>query len=149
MTISRRTMLGWMTASLAPATLLPLTAATAETTVLRGTVNYRERMALPPHASVVVQLVDVSRADAPAEVIAEDRIASATGSPVSYRLSFDHNRINLRHDYELRARITDGDRLLFTTTGHHAIYTGGRNNTRILVHRVSGRAEGNASPAGK
>lgn len=149
MTISRRTMLGWMTASLAPATLLPLTAAMAQTTVLRGTVNYRERMALPSNASVIVQLVDVSRADAPAEVIAEDRIANATGSPISYRLSFDHERINLRHRYALQARIIDGDRLLFTTTTHHAIYAGGRNNTRILVHRVSGRAEGSASPAGK
>jgi putative lipoprotein len=145
MILSRRDLVGL----LAIAALSPATSAEAKTTVLRGTVNFRERMALPSNVSVVVQLVDVSRADAPAEVIAEDRIVNATGSPIPYRLSFDHARINLRHRYALQARITDGDRLLFTTTKHHAIYAGGRNNTRILVHRVSQPASPATSPAGK
>lgn len=145
MILSRRDLAGL----LAVAALMPATSAMAETTVLRGTVNFRERMALPQNASVVVQLVDVSRADAPAEVIAEDRIANATGSPIPYRLSFDHARINLRHRYALQARITNGDRLLFITTTHHGIFAGGRNNTRILVHRVSQTTSPAASPTGK
>ncbi len=129
--------------------LLPTLPAMADTTVLRGTVNYLERMALPNGATVIVQLADVSRADAPAEIIAEDRITGAKGSPVPYRLSFDHARIDLRHRYALQARIVDGDRLLFITKKHRAVFAGGRNNTRLLVQRVGNEPLTVASPAGK
>ncbi|MGB3446745.1 MAG: YbaY family lipoprotein [Xanthobacteraceae bacterium] len=129
--------------------LLPALPAMAETTILRGTVNYLERMALPDGATVIVQLADVSRADAPAETIAEDRITGAKGSPIPYRLSFDHARIDLRHRYALQARIVDGDRLLFITKKHHAVFAGGRNNTRLLVQRVGNEPLTVASPAGK
>ena len=42
-----------------------------------GTVSYRERIALPPAATIRVQLVDVSRADAPADVLGEQLIEAA------------------------------------------------------------------------
>lgn len=129
--------------------LLPTLPAMADTTVLRGTVNYLERMALPNGATVIVQLADVSRADAPAKIIAEDRITGAKGSPVPYRLSFDHARIDLRHRYALQARIVDGDRLLFITKKHRAVFAGGRNNTRLLVQRVGQEPLTVTSPAGK
>lgn len=131
------------------ASLLPALPAMADTTILRGTVNYVARMALPADTLTIVQLVDVSRADAPAEILAEDRITSATGSPIPYRLSFDHARIDLRHRYALQARILDGERLLFTTTQHHAVFAGGRNNTRILVKRVAEHAAVGMAPTGK
>lgn len=101
-----------------------------------GTVNYNERMALPPNATALVQLVDISLADAPAQVIAEDRISGATGSPIPYRLRFDQTLIKPRGTYALQARIADGDRLLFINTTRHTVFAGGRNNTRILVQRV-------------
>jgi putative lipoprotein len=129
--------------------LLPTPPTAAQTTILRGTVNYLERMALPEGATVIVQLADVSRADAPAEIVAEDRITGATGSPVPYRLSFDHAKIDLRHRYTLQARIVDGDRLLFITKKSHAVFAGGRNNTRLLVQRVGNEPLIVASPAGK
>lgn len=129
--------------------VLPTLPAMAETTILRGTVNYRERMALPAGTVVIVQLADVSLADAPAKIIAEDRITGAKGSPIPYRLAFDHAKIDLRHRYALQARILDGDRLLFVTTQHHAIFAGGRNNTRLLVQRVAEHAPVGTSPAGK
>lgn len=144
MLLTRRHIIATMAAS-----LLPTLPALADTTILRGTVNYVERMALPSNAAVIVQLVDVSRADAPAEIIAEDHITGAKGSPIPYRLSFDHARIDLRHRYALQARILDGDRLLFVTTKHHAIFAGGRNNTRLLVQRVAEHAPIGTSPTGK
>lgn len=132
MTISRRGMIALAGAAL----VLPAASATAQNTILMGTVNYRERMALPANATVLVQLVDVSKADAPAEVIAEDRVTGTTASPVSYRLQFDQSRIKLGRSYALQARISDGDRLLFINTTRHAVFAGGRNNTRILVQRT-------------
>ena len=44
-----------------------------------GSVTYRERIALPPTAVVTVRLVDVSRADAPSVLIAEQVIRCAIG----------------------------------------------------------------------
>lgn len=131
--ISRRGIIGLLTTSL----LLPAASAAARDTMLMGTVNYRERMALPPNATVLVQLVDISLADAPAQVIAEDRITGAAGSSIPYRLRFDITKIEPRRTYALQARISDGDRLLFINTTRHEVFAGGRNNTRILVQRVS------------
>lgn len=133
MAISRRGMIVLMGAAM----ILPATRATAQNTTLMGTVNYRERMALPSSATILVQLVDVSKADAPAEVLAEDRITSATASPIPYRLQFDQSRIKLGRSYALQARISDGDQLLFINTTRHAVFAGGRNNTRILVERAA------------
>ena len=131
--ISRRETFGLLAASL----LLPAASAAAREAMLMGTVNYRERMALPPNATVLVQLVDISLADAPAQVIAEDRITGATGGSIPYRLRFDQNMIKPRHTYALQARISDGDRLLFINTTRHTVFAGGRNNTRILVQHVA------------
>lgn len=130
--ISRRGII----ALLATPLLLPAANAIAQSTMLMGTVNYIERMALPPNATVHVQLVDISLADAPAQVIAEDRITGATGSPIPYRLRFDQTLIKPRRTYALQARISEGDNLMFINTVRHAVFAGGRNNTRILVQRV-------------
>lgn len=105
--------------------------------MLMGTVNYHERMILPPNTTVLVQLIDISLADASAQVIAEDRITGATGSPIPYRLRFDQTLIKSRRTYSLQARISDGDRLLYINTNRHAVFAGSRNNMRILVQRVA------------
>ena len=44
---------------------------------VKGEVVYRERIALPSNALVTVQLVDVSVADAPAAIVAEQKITPA------------------------------------------------------------------------
>jgi putative lipoprotein len=133
MTISRRSLIALAGAAI----VLPAARTNAQTTMLMGTVNYREETALPSSATILVQLVDVSKADAPAQVIAEDRITGAKGSPIPYRLQFDQSRIRLGRSYALQARISDGDKLLFVNTSRHGVFAGGRNNTRILVQRVN------------
>lgn len=143
MSLTRRTMV----IAITTAALLPVSGH-AQTTVLRGTVNFHGHGKLPPDATVIVQLVDVSLADTPAKVIAEDRITNATTSPIPYRLAFDQTSIDLRHSYALQARIMDGDRLLFVNVAHHAIFAGGRNNTRIRVRRIEATPQ-QASVAGR
>ena len=123
-------------ALLATPLLLSAPSAIAQSTMLMGTVNYNERMALPQNATVLVQLVDISLADAPAQVIAEDRITGATASPIPYKLRFDQALIKPKRTYALQARISDGDNLMFINTTRHAVFAGGRNNTRILVQRL-------------
>jgi len=46
----------------------------AEASTLTGVVTYRPRIALPPRSEVIVRLLDVSRADAAAPTLAEQRI---------------------------------------------------------------------------
>ncbi len=130
--LSRRALAGLLLAAAVPAT--PVLAAPR---TLRGTVAYRERMALPPGAIVEVKLLDVSLADDPSRTIAETRV-SGRRIPARWTLRFDSRRIEPRHSYALQARILDGDRLLFITTERHSVFTGGPDKTDIHVQRVSG-----------
>lgn len=130
--ISRRALAGLLLAAAAPAT-----PALAAPRVLRGTVTYRERMALPPGAIVEVKLLDISLADAPSRTIAETRV-SGRRIPARWTLRYDSRRIDPRYSYALQARILDGDRLLFITTERHSVFTGGPDKTDIWVQRVSG-----------
>ena len=54
---------------------------------LNGTLTYRQRIAIPPQTEATVRLVDVSRADAPATVIAETRFKTEGRQvPLPFRL---------------------------------------------------------------
>lgn len=111
--------------------------AQAAVKVLKGTVSYRERMALPPGATVAVQLVDVSLADAPSVTIAEAVITPEGQVPVPFELHYDDAVIVANHSYALQARIEAEGRLLFINTTRHAVLTGRADATDILVERVA------------
>jgi putative lipoprotein len=123
-------------------------AAMAEMRTINGTVAYRERMALPPGASVEIKLVDGSRADAPSGTIAETTIVPEGQVPVAYRLTYEASDILPGRSYALQARITVGGRLMFITTTRHPIFSDGADRTDIIVERVKG-ADPTASPVGK
>ncbi|GKW48877.1 YbaY family lipoprotein [Halomonas sp. NCCP-2165] len=94
----------------------------AETTTLSGRLSYRERMALPAEGVIIVRLLDVSRADAPAEILAEKHLSPEGQVPVDFRLAYDPAEVQANHRYALRGEIRDaqGD-LLWTTTEHHGV----------------------------
>jgi putative lipoprotein len=105
-----------------------------------GTVTYLQRSALPPTAVIEVQLQDVSRADAPAEVIATQTIeANGQQVPFPYELKYDPAKIDPAHRYAVRATIKDGDQLLFTSTTSYPVITNGAptSNVEIIVEPVS------------
>lgn len=102
--------------------------------VITGEVWYRERIALPPGAEVVVTLEDQSRADAPATVLTDyTHVVSDDQQPFAFRLVYDPAAIDERMTYGLRARITQDGELLFTSTEHIEPFTG--EAVRILVSR--------------
>lgn len=78
---------------------------------LTGTVTYRERIALDPGAVIEVQLLDVSKADAPAEIIATQTIhADGRQAPIPFELTYDPEKIDERFSYIVAARIlVDGE----------------------------------------
>ena len=83
---------------------------------LTGNVLYRERMMLPPGATVTVTLEDVSRADAPAVQLAQTVFQPQGGPPFPFSLEYDPARITAGARYAVRARIDNQGQLLFTTT---------------------------------
>ena len=104
-----------------------------------GTVTYRERIALPPTAVIKVQLVDVSRADAPAIVLGE-QITQAAGKqvPFSFEIPFDPAKIEPRYSYAVQARIEQDGKLRFISDRHYAVITRGAPTRVDIVLRSVG-----------
>lgn len=119
---------------------------------LTGSVTYRERMALPPDATIAVRLEDVSRADAPATVIAEQKIvAEGRQVPIPFELSYAPEGIEPNRRHALRAEIRDAEgTLLFTTTTQHAALVAGAptDNIEIRVERVAATPTATDAPIG-
>ncbi|TIR16012.1 MAG: hypothetical protein E5X34_27280 [Mesorhizobium sp.] len=90
-------------------------------TTIAGEVTCRERITLPPNAVLVVELADVSLADAPAIVIAKRRVAPTGQVPIKFDIGFDPKAIQKGRTYALQARITVGERLMFITDTNHQI----------------------------
>jgi putative lipoprotein len=105
-----------------------------------GTVNYLERVALPPTAVVKVRLVDVSRADAPAAIIFEQIIPTAGKQvPFFFKIPFDPSKIKANYAYAVQARIEEDGRLRFISDQHYAVIT--RNapmHVDIILRPVNG-----------
>jgi putative lipoprotein len=108
---------------------------------VKGTANYHERMALPPGAVFEATLEEVSKADAPSEVIAGTRLQAPPGPPIAFEIPYDAARIDARHRYVVRARILVDGELLFTTDRSHLVLTGGQGSDVSLLLRRA-RASG-------
>ncbi len=111
----------------------PMGVAAADGTV-NGTVTYRQRMALPPTALIIVQLQDVTLADAAATVIAEDKITLGNRQvPVKFTLKFDPAKIDQKHVYSMSARILVDGQLRFINDESYQVLTRGNANHADLV----------------
>lgn len=94
--------------------------------VIEGTVAWRERIALPPEAELQVSLNDVSRMDAPAVMLAEQRIRLAgRQAPVPFRLDVDAARLDPRKRYVVAARVVVGGALFFINDTAYPVLTQG------------------------
>lgn len=107
--------------------------------VLTGTVTHLQRSALPPGSVIDVQLQDVSRADAAAQVIAGQTITT-TGEtmPIPFTLIYDPAQIDPRNSYALGVRINVDGQLQWINTEHHGVLTRGAPMTgvEVVVHPV-------------
>jgi putative lipoprotein len=123
------------------ASLLLPGAATAEEITVSGEVFYRERIALPSNAVLVVQLSDVSLADAPASTIAEQKIDPAGQVPIKFEIKFDSAVIQPKASYALQARITVDDKLWFINDQRYAVDPLKPEPQNMLLKRVSRNAD--------
>ena len=121
------------TAAVTTATQPPEPPAPADAT-LTGSIIYRDDAALPAGATLTVDLRDISLADAPSVLIAQQVIPSPGPSPVSFRIDYRRAAIDPRRDYSLSARITNSDgRLLFTNDTVYPVLTYGYPNHADLA----------------
>jgi copper homeostasis protein (lipoprotein) len=118
---------------------------------IKGTVAYRERIALTPAAVLELTLEDVSKADAPAEVVARQSMSKLGQVPIRFELPYDPSRIVPRHTYNLRARITDRGAVRFISAQATPVLTGPgeQGEVRIMLRSAAGGGGGPPAAGGR
>lgn len=110
--------------------------ALAAPATLRGTVFYRERMAVSPIAVVTIRLEEISRGGAPSRIIAETQTRAGRSLPIDWVLRFNDRDIDPRRNYGLRAEIRDGERLLLITDSYYPVFGGAGDATDLMLIRA-------------
>ena len=105
---------------------------------IEGTVTYRERIALTPDAKLIIELRDVSLADAPAPLISSMTISDPGHVPVHFRLEYNKADIAPRSTYSVSATIFESDgRMAFTNdTAYEVITRGNPDRVDMLLVMV-------------
>jgi putative lipoprotein len=106
---------------------------TVDNLMVTGTVSYRERIALPPDAVVLVQLRDVSLMDVAAKLISEQIIKPEHSVPIPFSLPYAPQDIDERMTYSVFATIRSGDRLLFVSDRSYQVLTRGHSDYIDLI----------------
>ena len=103
---------------------------------VRGTVTYKERIALTPGARLVVDLRDTSLQDAASELIARQTIEDPGQVPIAFEVEYNRDDIDDRNTYSLQVDIIEADgRLAFTNDTAYDVITGG-NPDRVDMQLV-------------
>ena len=93
---------------------------------INGAITYRERLNLSPGASVVMELRDVSYADASAPLIARQTISDPGQVPIKFKVEYSREHIDPRNTYGISARIIESDgRLAFINDTAYDVITHG------------------------
>lgn len=101
---------------------------------VKGSAACRERMALPHDAAFDAAIEDISRPDAPANVIGRIHFM-----PIGFEIPYREMEIQPDHRYSVRARISAKERLLYTATQAYPVLAEGAGNTvdTLMLRRVS------------
>lgn len=101
---------------------------------VRGSVNLRQRIALPPNAEVTVTLADVSLADAPARVLSQ-KVFRTDGKqpPYNFVLPYNPQDIQPNQRINLSAAIKIDGRLVFITDTLNEVVNNNAGTQKDLV----------------
>jgi len=104
-----------------------------------GTITYRQRIAIPKGATIVVELFDISNPAAPTR-ISGNRFATESQVPIQFQLDYDRTRIDSARTYGVRARILVDRALWFVNDQPVPVLTRGNpSSIKILVRPASAR----------
>ena len=103
-----------------------------------GTIYYKQRITLLPNDVVEVQLLDISRQDTPAAIIARQNITQTDRVSIPFKLSYDPTNINPAHKFAVLARILSNGQVRFKNSADCYVITYGHpNHVDILVEMTS------------
>lgn len=101
--------------------------------------------AIPADAVLDVELLDVSRADAPSATVASARFR-VKGWPALVRLAYDAAAIDPRMEYRVAARLLSGDRVMLRTATAYSVLTRGASDSVRIVLESTEAPVAAASP---
>ncbi|MBY6197716.1 YbaY family lipoprotein [Vibrio hangzhouensis] len=107
---------------------------------VKGTIAYRERIALPPNAVVTIKLQDVSLQDVAAVVISEQTFTTDGAQvPFDFELSYDQTDIKAKHTYSVSARIEVDGKLRFISDTSYPVITDANQTSEVNLMLVGVR----------
>lgn len=112
---------------------LAVTPALAKSRTLKGAVDYPETVVVQVGSVLEVELIDLSKVDAKAKVIAKTSHKTTGIRPISYSLKYDDKQLKPKGSYALQARVTSNGELLLITTTQHPVEPGKPINGNIQV----------------
>ncbi len=114
------------TATATPAPAPPTATKPPTDAAITGSVTYGNTAALPAGAALTVELRDVSRADAPSDLIARQVIPHPGPPPTAFRLDYRRADIDPRNTYSISARVETAEgKLLFINDTAYLVLTYG------------------------
>lgn len=103
-----------------------------------GKVSYPDRSVLPDDATLTVELLDVTKADASVKRLS--RLSLPSGGrqfPLAFELPYYPADIQASHRYAVRAMLSRSGELLYTTARHVAVITqGAGTQAQLELQRV-------------
>ncbi len=114
------------------------------------TALYPDKIPLPPDARVRIELLDISRADAPATLVAAIDVAGGgLVSPMRFHLHYLKAGIDPRMTYAVSARVSIGERVWMRTTSvFPALTRGAGEAVEIRLEGVPRPSGGTGRPPG-
>jgi len=109
-----------------------------------GFVTYRERIALPDDATVVIQIRDAALGDAPDAVVGEEVLYGPGQVPIPFEVEYNERDIVPDRLYTIYAYIEDGrGKLMFVTTREYPVITQGNptEDVEVVLQRAGGETE--------
>ncbi|MFI5356261.1 MAG: YbaY family lipoprotein [Opitutales bacterium] len=88
---------------------------------MTGSVVCKGKVTLPPTAVLTVRLLEVTRADAPAVVLADRSYSSPGDPPIAFALPYPVGGIDPARSYRIEARIEVTGRLRYYSMQPHVV----------------------------
>ncbi|MCF6226074.1 MAG: META domain-containing protein [Xanthomonadales bacterium] len=98
--------------------------------MVSGKLSFKADKDLPADAVLILQLNDVSLADAPSDMVATQMIlVPGNSSPIAWRIYYPAVGIDTRNSYSVSATIVFDNQVQFRTTSHYPVLTADHGNT--------------------
>lgn len=109
----------------------------AKESYVAGKAVYTENLTLPENSVFTVTLEDISLADAPSVELGETVISACGQIPISFKITFDDEKIKLGNRYAIRAKVTQNDKLLYITDTLNSVFSGQDDkNINLIMKRI-------------